>query len=227
MGVGRPKFEEFLKSHQLPFDVYSAQRVPRIPTETLRRFWTMLAHVQGGIFNASPISAALGVSVKTVQNYLDLLIDLLLVRQLNPYHVNIGKRLVKSPKIYIRDSGLLHALLNIKDKETLLGHPVIGMSWEGFVIENILNEIEHLMHQGYFYRTSSHNEVDLVIERGKEIYLLEIKRTLAPTVGRGLNQVMDDLQPQKTFIVYPGDKRYSLTERVEVIGVIEVLKELK
>ena len=149
---------------------------PRIPAETLRRFWTMLAHLQGSLLNASHIAASLGVDGKTIMSYLDLMVDLLLVRRLPPLHKNLGKRLIKSPKVYIRDSGLLHALLGINDKEALLGHPVIGMSWEEFVIENILNTIDQNQDKPYFYRTSSSNEIDLVLEKsGNETWTIEVK----------------------------------------------------
>lgn len=200
---------------------------PRIPAETLRRFWTMLAHLQGSLLNASHIAASLGVDGKTVMNYLDLMVDLLLVRRLPPLHKNLGKRLIKSPKVYIRDSGLLHALLGIDNKETLLGHPVIGMSWEGFVIENILNTIDQNQDKPCFYRTSSSNEIDLILERsGKETWAIEVKRTLAPQFTKGHRLASQDIAASRNFIIYPGIERFTLAENTEAISLTGFLNEL-
>ncbi|MFY0653547.1 MAG: ATP-binding protein [Cyclobacteriaceae bacterium] len=200
---------------------------PRIPSETLRRFWTMLAHLQGATLNASNIAKSLGVDGKTVMNYLDLMVDLLLVRRLPPLHKNIGKRLIKSPKVYIRDSGLLHTLLNITDLEMLLSHPIIGMSWEGFVVENILNTTDSSHFPAYFYKTSSNNEIDLILERpNNEIWAIEIKRTFAPKITKGFRQASQDIQSNKNFIVYPGYERFPLSENIEAIGLQELMKEL-
>ncbi len=148
--------------------------------------------------DTSHIAASLGVDGKTIMSYLDLMVDLLLVRRLPPLHKNLGKRLIKSPKVYIRDSGLLHALLGINDKEALLGHPVIGMSWERFVIENILNTIDQNQTKPYFYKTSSSNEIDLVLERsGKETWAVEIKRTFAPQFTKGQRLASQDIAASK------------------------------
>ncbi len=138
---------------------------PRIPAETLRRLWTMLAHNQGTLLNASRLASGLSVSAPTVTSYIDLLVDLLLVRRLPPFHANVGKRLVKSPKTYVRDSGLTHALLNIETFEDLLGHPVSGPSWEGFVIENLITAAPSRT-QASFYRTAAGAEIDLLLELG-------------------------------------------------------------
>ena len=200
---------------------------PRIPAETLRRFWMMLAHLQGSLLNASHLAASLGVDGKTVMSYLDLMVDLLLVRRLTPLHKNLGKRLIKSPKVYIRDSGLLHALLGIDNKETLIGHPVIGMSWEGFVIENILNTIDRNQTKPYFYRTSSSNEIDLVLERsGNETWTIEIKRTFAPQFTKGQRLASQDIAASKNFIIYPGIERFPLAENTEAVGLADFLNEL-
>lgn len=200
---------------------------PRIPAETLRRFWTMLAHLQGSLLNASHIAASLGVDGKTIMSYLDLMVDLLLVRRLPPLHKNLGKRLIKSPKVYIRDSGLLHALLGINDKEALLGHPVIGMSWEGFVIENILNTINQNQDKPYFYRTSSSNEIDLILERsGKETWAIEVKRTLAPQFTKGHRLASQDIAASRNFIIYPGSERFPLAKNTEAISLTGFLNEL-
>lgn len=200
---------------------------PRIPAETLRRFWTMLAHLQGSTLNASQIAASLGVDGKTVMNYLDLMVDLLLVRRLQPYHSNQGKRLVKSPKVYVRDSGLLHALLGIENKEALLSHPIAGMSWEGFVIENICSQLNESESNVYFYRTSSGNEIDLLIERpNKEVWAVEVKRSMAPKFSKGYSISASELNTAKNFIVYPGSERYSINENTEVISLAAFLEML-
>lgn len=194
----------------------------RIPAETLRRFWTMLAHNQGGLMNASRLAAGLEVSSQTVSRYTDLLVDLLLVRRLQPYHVNVGKRLVKSPKVYIRDSGLLHALLNLQDRNALLGHPVAGASWEGFVIENLINAAPALTVPG-FYRTAGGAEIDLLLELpGGERWAIEVKRSRAAKPGRGFYQACDDLKPAKRFVVHAGHERFPVAEGLEAIGILEL-----
>ncbi|HSC20872.1 MAG TPA: ATP-binding protein [Solirubrobacterales bacterium] len=200
---------------------------PRIPAETLRRLWTMLAHNQGGLLNAASLARGLGVSGTTIGHYLDLMVDLLLVRRLPPRLTNVGKRLVRSPKVYIRDSGLLHALLGIADKEALLGHPVVGGSWEGLVIENLIGLAGDDVEPS-FYRTSGGAEVDLVLTwpDGRE-WAIEVKRTLAPKLERGLRSALSDIEPERSFLVYPGDERYPLGEGVEAIGLSELCEELR
>lgn len=199
---------------------------PRIPAETLRRLWTMLAHNQGGLLNAANIARGLGVSGVTVGHYLDLMVDLLLVRRLPPRLANVGKRLVRSPKVYVRDSGLLHALLGIADKEALLGHPVVGASWEGLVIENLIALAGEDVAPS-FYRTSGGAEVDLVLTwaDGRE-WAIEVKRNLAPKVERGLRSALADIEPERSFIVYPGNERYPLGGDVEAISLPELCAEL-
>lgn len=199
---------------------------PRIATETLRRFWGMLAHHQGGLLNTAQLARNLGVDVKTAAGYLDLLVDLLLVRRLPAWHANLGKRLVKSPKVYVRDSGLVHALLNIPDKESLLSHPVVGQSWECHVIENLL-ECTQPGTQGHFYRTSSGAEIDLLLSlpNGNQ-WAIEIKRSLAPKVARGFHEACADLNPAKRYVVYPGTERYRLTSEIEAISLEELASEL-
>jgi predicted AAA+ superfamily ATPase len=193
---------------------------PRIPAETLRRFWTMLAHHQGGLLNAAQLARGLAVDGKTVANYLDLLVDLLLVRRLPPWHRNAGKRLVKSPKIYVRDSGLVHALLGLGDKEALLGHPIAGSSWEGFVIETLLavapREVE-----ATFYRTGAGAEIDLLLAwpTGPR-WAIEIKRSLTPKPERGFHVACADVMPERRFIVYPGSESFSVGNGVEAIGLL-------
>ena len=199
----------------------------RIPTETVERLWTMLAHQQGALLNVSQLAAGLGVSSPSVNHYIGLLVDLLLVRRLQPYHNNLGKRLIKSPRTYIRDSGLLHALLGIGDLNTLAGHPVVGSSWEGFVIENLLAAAPRRT-QASFYRTVAGAEMDLVLELGGQhgLWAVEVKRSLAPVPTKGFYHAREDLQPARTFIVYAGKDRYPLAEGVEVISLRELAGEL-
>ena len=195
---------------------------PRIPAETLRRFWTMLAHLQGGTLNAAQIARSLAVDGKTVARYLDLLVDLLLVRRLPPFHANVSKRLVKSPKVYVRDSGLVHTLLGLDDRDAVLGHPVAGGSWEGFVLENLLG-VAPVRVQSSFYRTTAGAEIDLVLQMpGGALWAIEIKRSLAPRLDRGFHHAREDLQPDRSFVVYPGIERYPKGDCVEVIGLEEL-----
>ncbi len=200
----------------------------RIPAETLERLWTMLAHGQGALLNASRLAASLGVSSPTVTGYIDLLVDLLLVRRLRPFHANIRKRLVKSPKVYVRDSGLVHALLGIEDHNALAGHPVAGASWEGFVIENLLAAVPPAT-AASFYRTQAGAEVDLVLERpgGRQPWAIEIKLGLTPRPSRGFHHAREDIGPERSFIVYSGDERYPLSEDVEAIGLREMAAVLQ
>lgn len=196
---------------------------PRIPAETLRRFWSMLAHNQGELLNAAKLAAALGVDGKTVARYLDLLVDLLLVRRLKPWHSNSGKRLVKSPKTYVRDSGIAHALLGIGDKDTLLGHPVCGRSWEGFVIENCLS-VAPPHSEASFYRSSAGAECDLLLTfLDQTTWAIEIKRNLAPNLQKGFYFARDDIQPAASFVVYPGTETYPIAENVKAIGLPALL----
>jgi len=195
---------------------------PRIPAETLRRFWTMLAHSQGGLLNCSKLAASLEVSSPTINRYTDLLTDLLLLRRLMPYHSNVKKRLVKSPKIFIRDSGLLHSLLNLGDLNSLLGHPVAGFSWEGFVIENLIAMAPSGTVPG-FYRTSGGAEIDLILELpGGKLWVMEIKRSLGSKPSRGFYEACEDLKPARKFLVHSGIDRYPLGEKIEAIGVLEL-----
>lgn len=174
----------------------------RIPAETLRRFWTMLAHEQGGLLNAAKLAGNLGVSGQSVARYLDLLVDLMLVRRLPPWHANAGKRLVKSPKVYIRDPGLTHALLGIETIEDLLGHPVVGGSWEGFCIEALIAAAPRGT-EASFYRSSAGAEIDLILKlpRG-ETWAIEIKRTTQPKVTRGFHIATEELDVSERILVY-------------------------
>jgi predicted AAA+ superfamily ATPase len=198
---------------------------PRIAAETLRRFWIMLAHHQGGLLNTSQFARNLGVDVKTAGGYLDLLVDLMLVRRLLPWHSNMGKRLVKSPKVYVRDSGLVHALLNIADKESLLAHPVVGQSWECFVMENLLASAPDGV-QGYFYRTGGGAEVDLLLAwPDGRLWAIEIKRSLTPKLERGFYAACADLKPDRKFVVYAGEERYRMAEDIEAISLKRLVDE--
>ena len=199
---------------------------PRIAAETLRRFWTMLAHQQGGIINAAQLARNLGVDGKTIAKYLDLMVDLLLVRKLPPWHANAGKRLIKSPKIYVRDSGLVHALLGIEKREDLLGHPVVGGSWEGFVVESLL---AHLPESGdaHFFRTVAGAEIDLVLSLDKnEKWVIEIKHADAPKLTRGFHEACCDLQPTRRFVVYPGKVRFPINEETDAIPMPDLCRLL-
>ncbi len=200
---------------------------PRIPAETLSRLWTMLAHNQGGLLNVSRLAAGLGASARTVNRYIDLLVDLMLARRVRPWHANVGKRLVKSPKVYVRDSGLVHALLGLEDHDALAGHPVVGASWEGFVIENLLSAAPEGT-SAHFYRTAAGAEIDLMLQLpgGRGLWAIEIKRSLAPRLERGFHNAVDDLDPQRCFLVYPGEDRYPLTPEVEAIGLRDMAKSL-
>lgn len=201
---------------------------PRIPAETLERLWTMLAHSQGGVLNASKLASGIGVTSPTVGSYLGLLVDLLLIRRLTPYYRNIGKRLVKSPKTYIRDSGLLHALLGIGDFDTLLGHPVFGASWEGFVIENLLS-VAPPHTEASFFRTARGAEIDLVLEMGGKhgIWAVEIKHSPSASLQKGNRIALDDIQPNKAFLVHSGTDRFPKGDGVEAIGLAELMQELQ
>lgn len=200
---------------------------PRVPAEMMERLWTMLAHNQGTLLNASKLAASLGVSAPTITTYIGLLVDLLLVRRLQPFHANVGKRLIKSPKTYVRDSGLVHALLGIETFDELLGHPIAGASWEGFVIENLLAAAPPRT-RAWFYRTSAGAQIDLVLELGGQqgIWAIEIKRSLAPKIERGFRSAIEDLKPTKSFIVYAGEDRYPKEQGVEVINVPGMAQEL-
>ena len=200
----------------------------RIPPETLEHLWTMLAHDQGTLLNASRLASSLSVSAPTVTGYIDLLVDLLLVRRLRPFYANVRKRLVKSPKVYVRDSGVVHALLGIADHNSLAGHPVVGASWEGFVIENLLSAAPPGT-KASFYRTSAGAEVDLVLElpgsRGP--WAIEIKHSLSASLSRGFRNALEDLKPERSFVVTAGSDRYQVAKDVEAIGLREMASLLR
>jgi len=199
---------------------------PRIPAETLRRFWTMLAHSQGSPLNAAQLARSLAVDGKTIAKYLDLMVDLLLVRRLPPFYANVGKRLVKSPKTYLRDSGVLHALLRLSDHEQILGHPIAGTSWEGHVVETLIH-CSPPRTQAFYFRTAAGAEIDLLLELASgQLWAIEIKRNLAPKLTKGFGIAQGDLQPERSFLVYPGTDRYPISGGVEVVGLRELAEEL-
>jgi uncharacterized protein len=215
--------QDFIRTY-LERDV--PQLGPRIAAETLRRFWTMLAHHQGGLLNAASLARSLGVDGKTVATYLDLMVDLLLVRRLPPWHTNAGKRLVKSPKVFVRDSGLVHALLGIGNKDALLGHPVVGASWECFVIENILNAAAQAGKpvEASFYRSAAGAEIDLLLSwPGRRPWAIEIKRSVAPKLERGYHSACEDVRPERKLLVYPGTERYPMNEGVEAVPLDQMV----
>ncbi|MDW8469017.1 MAG: ATP-binding protein [Burkholderiales bacterium] len=196
---------------------------PRIPAETLRRLWTMLAHQQGGLANAAALARALAVDAKTVASYIDLLVDLLLVRRLAPWHGNVKKRLVKSPKIYVRDSGLVHALLGIGDREALLSHPVAGASWEGMAIESLVCAAPRGT-EPCFFRSAGGAEIDLVLRLPghRKPWAIEIKRGLAPKLDRGFYAACETVRPERRFVVYSGAERFPIADGVEAIALADL-----
>jgi hypothetical protein len=186
----------------------------------------MLAHNQGQTFNAAQFARGLDVKGVTTSRYLDLMVDLLLVRRLPPWTSNVGKRLVKAPKTYIRDSGLCHALLGIETRNELLGHPVVGGSWEGFVIENILGILPKRASCGY-YRTSGGAEVDLIIEIAGDIWAIEIKRSTAPTVSKGFYSACDDLAATRKILVHAGDESFPMAGDIEALSLTEAMSVIE
>ncbi|MDX8541666.1 ATP-binding protein [Mesorhizobium abyssinicae] len=196
---------------------------PRIPAQTLERLWTMLAHNQAGLLNASRLAANLSVSAPTISSYVDLLVDLLLIRRLPPLHANTGKRLVKTPKVYVRDSGLVHALLGIETADSLAGHPVVGASWEGFVLENLVSVAPEGT-LASFFRTAAGAEIDLVLQlpANSGVWAIEIKRSLSPSLGKGLHMALEDVQPDRTFVVYAGTESYPMAPKIEAVGLTQL-----
>jgi predicted AAA+ superfamily ATPase len=200
---------------------------PRIPSTTMERLWTMLAHRQGTLLNASELARSLEISTQSVTRYIDLLCDLLLVRRLQPYHINLGKRLVKSPKVYVRDSGLVHSLLDIEKLEELAGHPIVGASWEGFVLEALLSALPWRS-TPFFYRTTAGAEIDLVIEHTatRKLWAIEIKRSMNAKVKSGFYRACEDIKPERSFVVHASDDRYPISDNLEAIGLREMMQEL-
>ena len=199
----------------------------RVPASRLRRLWTMLAHLQGETLNYQKLGGNLEVDGKTIRHYLDILVDLLLVRRLHPWYWNVKKRLVKSPRFYIRDSGILHRLLGISDFDDLLSNPVLGKSWEGFVIDNILSVLPiHI--EPYFYRTAAGAEIDLVLKlSSRELWALDIKHGLVPQVKSGFHQAAKDINATKKFVVYGGDDEFTIKNETTVISLPGLMARLE
>ena len=199
---------------------------PRLPGETIGRLWTMLAHAQGSALNQSRLAASLAVSTPAVGRYVDLLVDLLLVRRLRPWSGNAGKRLVKTPKIYIRDSGLTHALLDLTTWDDVLGHPVAGASWEGFVIENLIAAAGE-RRTPYYYRTADGAEVDLLFERaGRVEMMIEIKRSTAPELSKGFRSAQDVLRPKEAYLLHGGSDTWPIGKAVTAMSLAELMRKL-
>jgi len=212
----RKQFIQTLTERDLP------QWGVRVPAAALQRFWTMLAHYHGQIWNAAEPARSLGVSESTTRRYLDLLSDAFMIRQLQPWHANLKKRQVKAPKIYVRDSGLLHQLLGIGTTKELLGHPKLGASWEGFVIEQILMSEPH--DEAYFWATHQGAEIDLLLRRGDKMLGVECKRSDAPGITPSIRIALDELKLSRIAVIHPGNKRFPLSDRIEAIPLLQVAK---
>jgi uncharacterized protein len=199
---------------------------PRLPAETVGRLWTMLAHGQGTPLNQARLAAGLAVSSPAVGRYVDLLVDLLLVRRLRPWSGNVGKRLVRTPKIYVRDSGVVHALLDLETWNDVLGHPVAGPSWEGFVIESVIAAAGD-RRTPYYYRTEDGAEVDLLFERaGKVETAIEIKRSTAPELSAGFRSAREVLKPKEAYVVHGGSGHWPMGKGVMAVDLVELMRRL-
>lgn len=199
----------------------------RVPAGRLRRLWTMLAHLQGETLNYSKLGGNLEVDGKTVSHYLDILVDLLLVRRLHPWYENVKKRLIKSPRVYIRDSGILHRLLGIADYDALLSNPVLGKSWEGFVIDNVLSVLPNHI-ESYYYRTSSGAEIDLVLRlSSRELWAIEIKHGLVPQIKAGFHQAAEDINATRKLVVYGGEDEFPMKKNTTVISLSKLMTRVK
>lgn len=214
--------EHFIRTY-LERDV--PQLGPRISADNLRRFWTMLVHLQGSPVNMAALARNLGIDGKTVANYLDLMVDLLLVRRLSPWRRNVGKRLVKRPKVYLRDSGVAHALLNLTTREMLLGHPAIGGSWEGFVIENLLTMTDNRIEASFYQAAGA--EIDLLLTfADREVWAIEIKRSMSPKAEKGFHTACRDVQATHKFIVYPGHEQFTVADDTRVISLAALANKI-
>ncbi|MDA0348563.1 MAG: ATP-binding protein [Verrucomicrobia bacterium] len=199
---------------------------PKVPAARMKRFWTMLAHVHGQQLNLSNLGKSLETSHTTIRNYLDLLTDFYMIRQIPPWAGNTKKRLVKAPKVYIRDSGLLHTLLNTPDLESLLGHPILGASWEGFVVENILSRLSSKWCYSY-YRTSAQAELDLVLEGPlNQRVAIDIKRSVAPKITKGYHFACEDLKATQKVVIYAGTETFPISGGIEAMGIKTFLNSL-
>ena len=211
------------------FATYVERDIPSlgVGATQLSRFWRMLAHYHASQINLSEFGRNLGVSHTTIRNYLDILTDFYMVRQLQPWSGNIKKRLIKSPKVYIRDSGILHSLLQLSNMDALLSHPIVGASWEGFIVENIVNQLNSRW-ECFYYRTATGVELDLVLySPDNEVWAIEIKRSLAPKLSRGFYEACKDINATHKWVVYAGIETYPLPDDVKVVGLLEFLKHIQ
>lgn len=193
----------------------------RIPAQALRRFWIMLAHYHGNIWNAAELARSMGTKEDTMRRYLDILTGAFLIRQLPPLFENVGKRLVKAPKVFIRDSGILHSLLGLKDKLQIQAHPKLGFSWEGFALEQVIG-LTGAERDAYFYKTHGGAELDCLILSGGKRYGFEFKYEESPSTTKSMHIVMQDLGLERLFVIYPGSRRYPVAERIEVVPLAEL-----
>jgi hypothetical protein len=198
-----------------------------VAADTMRRFWSMIAHHHAQLWNASEIGRSFGVADTTVRNYLDKLTDALVVRQLKPWHENLGKRQVKSPKIFIRDSGLLHALLNLPTKRDIEGHPKLGASWEGFIIDQLVQQLGVSPEETYHWRTHQGAELDLLVVRGGLRLGFEVKRTVAPTLTPSMRSAMHDLKLKSLTVVHAGDQTFPLAKQIQAVAFRDVLNVIR
>jgi uncharacterized protein len=199
----------------------------QVPPETLRRFWTMIAHYHGQVWNGAELSRAFGVSAMTVRRYLDLLTSALVLRQLPPWFENLGKRQVKSPKVYVTDSGMLHTLLGLGTREDLEGHPKVGASWEGFVLREVAERLGARPEEMYFWATHSGAELDLLVIRGRRRFGFELKRTAAPRVTPSIRTALEDLHLDRVDVIYPGEHTFPLAERIRAVALPRLYEDLE
>ncbi len=225
--------ESYLKDTELSFDwrinyirTFLEMDIPalgiNIPAATLNRLWTMLAHLNGGLLNSAKLASSMGVSAPTIKKYLDILEGTFIIRQLMPFHTNTKKRLIKSPKVYIRDSGLIHCLLGIESYNDLLGHPVSGSSYESFVIESLLQQFPR--YTPSFYRSAGGAEIDLVLEKGNKKIAIEIKSSATPVLTQGFFEAQKIIQPDKSLIIAPVDKPYPYKKDVWVYNLKDIIR---
>ena len=199
----------------------------QVSSATLRRFWTMLAHYHGQVWNASEFARSFGVSDNTVRNYLDILSSAFAIRQLHPWHENLKKRQVKSPKVYLTDSGLLHSLLGLKAKVDVEGHPKLGASWEGFAIAQVAIRLDVRPEECFFWATHAGAELDLLVVRGRRRWGFEIKRTSSPAITPSMRAALTDLKLQRLFVVHAGEHSFDMTKKIRAVALPHLLDELK
>jgi predicted AAA+ superfamily ATPase len=198
-----------------------------VPPETLRRFWTMIAHYHGQVWNGAELARAFGVSGVTVRRYLDVLTSALVLRQLLPWFENLGKRQVKSPKVYVTDSGLLHTLLQLETREDLDGHPKVGASWEGFALREVIERLGARPEEVFFWATHAGAELDLLVVRGRTRLGFEFKLTAAPRMTSSIHTALDDLRLDRVDVVYPGEHTFPMAEKVRALALSRLMEDLE